>query len=158
MFKLNKNRINFIDVGKFLAIILVVLIHVLQRTVIGFTSESSYISRILLLVSVSPFFLFSGMSYRYKKEVTPLGFIYNILKRGFIYFVPFMWFILFRVWIYNQWPDFNTAMGELMVYPVSGLWVCWILLCPSKDWLISVLLTHLVLSYMVMTHLKLQVL
>lgn len=128
MFKLNKERINFIDVGKFLAIILVVLIHVLQRTVIGFTSESSYISRILLLLSVTPFFLFSGMSYRYKKEVNPLGFIYNILKRGFIYFVPFVWFILFRIWIYKQWPDFNVAMEELMEYPVSGLWVCWILL------------------------------
>lgn len=140
-FKYN-NRDNFIDIGKFFAIVIIVLIHVFQRTIPTFTNSDGWVARVLLILGVTPFFFLSGMSYRYKKELSPLGFIYDIFKRSFSYMIPFIWFILFRVWIYSQWPTISKAWEELMLYPVSGLWVCWILL-----WITLVVDIGLLISY-----------
>ena len=127
-FKINyNNRIDFIDIGKFIAIIFVVLTHVLQRTVPHYTGTDSWGCIYILMLGVPPFFFLSGIAHRNKKPLHPLGFLYDILKRGFMYFLPFIWFILLRIWLYDQWPDFSKAWDDLMLYPVSGLWVCWIL-------------------------------
>ena len=64
----NKNRINLIDVGKFLAILIIVLIHVLQRTVPDFTSGDNWLFRILLLSGVAPFFFFSAI-IKYLRDI-----------------------------------------------------------------------------------------
>lgn len=138
-----KNRNAYLDVGKFFAIWIIVIIHVLQRTIPGFTSSDGWGARMLLLLGVSPFFFLSGIAYRYKKTLSPLGFLYDIIRRAFLYFLPFVWFICFRIWFYEQWPSFYKAWDELMLYPVSGLWCCWILL-----WLVLVLDIGLLISYL----------
>ncbi len=130
------------DIGKFIAMIFIVLIHVLQRSLIGFTGKDGWGSIYFLMLGVPPFFFFSGMSYRLKKPLSPLGFLYDIVRRAFLYFVPFVWFIALRVWLYNQWPDFSKGWDELMLYPISGLWVCWILL-----WISLVVDIGLFISY-----------
>ena len=119
-------RIDFIDIGRCFAMLLIFLLHVLQRTYPNFTS--TWGSVYILVFSVTPFFFLSGMVYANKAPLRPIGFLYDILKRGFAYFLPFIWFLLFRVLIYGQWKDFPTAFSEILDYPVSGLWVCWILL------------------------------
>ena len=142
-FKLrDSTRIDFMDIGKCIAILLVVLTHVLQRTVYGYTGKDGWGSVLILMLAVPPFFFFSGMSYRLKKPLSPLGFLYDIIRRTFLYLLPFIWFILLRMWIYDQWPTFNKAWDDLMLYPVSGLWVCWIML-----WISLVLDIGLFISY-----------
>lgn len=136
------NRIDFMDIGKFIAIIFVVLIHVLQRTLGGFTSNDGWGSILFLMLGVPPFFFFSGMAYRLKKPLNPLSFLYDIIKRACLYMLPFIYFILCRNWFYNSWPDFSKGWDDLMVYPVNGLWVCWIML-----WLSLVLDIGLLISY-----------
>ena len=54
------NRIDFMDIGKFIAIIFVVLIHVLQRTLGGFTGNDGWGSILFLMLGVPPFFFFSA--------------------------------------------------------------------------------------------------
>ena len=136
------NRIDFMDIGKFIAIIFVVLIHVLQRTLGGFTSNDGWGSILFLMLGVPPFFFFSGMAYRLKKPLNPLSFLYDIIKRACLYMLPFIYFILCRNWFYNSWTDFSKGWDDLMVYPVNGLWVCWIML-----WLSLVLDIGLFISY-----------
>lgn len=119
------HRIDFIDIGKCVAMLFIILIHVLQRTYPGFVS--TWGATYMLVLGVTPFFFLSGMSYSYKRPLTPLGFVYDIFKRAFAYFLPFIWFLLFRVLLYGQWVGFPTAFSEILEYPVSGLWVCWIL-------------------------------
>lgn len=123
---MNKSRNAFIDIAKAIAMLIIVFGHVLQRTMPHYPDTG--LSIYLLLLGVPIFFFLSGMSYSNKKALSPLGFIYDIVKRGLFYMLPFIYFILLRVGIYNQWASFDKAWGELMNYPVSGLWVCWILL------------------------------
>ena len=107
---------------------LVVLIHVLQRTIPHFVSENNWGTQIIYLLCVPIFFFLSGISYSYKKELSILEFIIDIFKRGLMYFWPFLFFILLRIGIYKQWDSVTDAFDKLMEYPVSGLWVCWVLL------------------------------
>ncbi|MCQ2815150.1 MAG: acyltransferase [Bacilli bacterium] len=123
---MNTKRVAAIDIGKFIAILFIILTHVLQRTIPGYTD--TWGSVYILLLGVPVFFFLSGMSYRYKEHLKPIGFLYDILKRGFAYLLPFILFLLFRVLVNKQWPDFATAFNECMNYPVMGLWVLWILL------------------------------
>ncbi len=123
----NKRNI-MLDALKGLAIFLVVLIHVLQRTITHFVSDDHWGVQIIYLLCVPIFFYLSGISYSYKKELSFVEFIVDIFKRTLMYFWPFLFFILLRVGIYNQWENVSKAFEELMEYPVSGLWVCWILL------------------------------
>ncbi|MCQ2802911.1 MAG: acyltransferase [Bacilli bacterium] len=124
---LNSRRNLMLDALKALAIFLVVLTHIFQRTIPNYGSTDCWWAQIIYLLCVPIFFFLSGISYSKKKELSPLGFIYDILKRGFLYFWPFLFFILLRMGIYNQWNNVSDAFDELMKYPVSGLWVCWIL-------------------------------
>ena len=137
-----RNRVDFMDIGKFFAIIFVVLIHVLQRTLGGFTGKDGWGSVYLLMLAVPPFFFFSGMSYRLKRPLNPLSFIYDAIKRAFFYLLPFIWFIAMRIWFYQQWPTFSDGWDELMAYPVNGLWVCWVML-----WISLVVDIGLFISY-----------
>ena len=119
-------RVSVIDLGRFVALSFMVMLHVLQRTYPNFTS--TWGSVYLLVISVTPFVFFSGMSYSYKKELRPVGFLYDILKRGFAYMLPLIWFLLFRVLLYGQWVDVPAAFSDFLEYPVNGLWICWVLL------------------------------
>ncbi len=117
-----------LDALKGSAMFIVVLIHVFQRTIPNFVSYDHWWSQILYLLCVPIFFYLSGISYSNKKELSIKEFSVDILKRAFMYFWPFLFFILLRIWIYGQWNSLAKAFEELMEYPVSGLWVCWVLL------------------------------
>jgi len=117
-----------LDALKGVAIFFVVITHIFQRTIPHYVSYDYWGTQIIYLLCVPIFFFLSGISYSRKKELTPLEFFIDIFKRGFLYFWPFLLFILLRIGIYNQWPSVSKAFEELMEYPVSGLWVCWILL------------------------------
>ncbi len=119
-------RIDYIDIGRCIGMVFIMLLHVLQRTYPNFTSTWGAVY--ILVLGMTPFFFLSGMSYSYKEPLRPIGFFYDVLKRGFAYFLPFIYFLLFRVLLYGQWPDFPKAFSDILEYPVSGLWVCWILL------------------------------
>ncbi len=121
----NGKRISFVDIGKFAAMILIILLHVLQRTYPHFTS--TWGSVYILVLGLAPFFFFSGLVHARRAPLRPLGFLYDVLKRGFTYFLPFIWFLLFRVLLYGQWVDFPAAFASALEYPVSALWVCWLL-------------------------------
>ena len=118
-------RIDFIDLGRCIAMLFIILLHVLQRTYPNFTSTWGAVY--ILVMGMTPFFFLSGMSYSYKGPLRPVGFAYDIFKRAFAYFLPFIYFLLFRVLLYGQWVDFPAAFAAILEYPVSGLWVCWIL-------------------------------
>lgn len=137
-----RNRIDFMDIGKFIAITFVVLIHVLQRTLGGFTGNDGWGSILFLMLGVPPFFFFSGMSYRLKGPLNPLAFVYDLVKRALMYMLPFVYFILLRIWFYDVYPDFSKGWDDVMQYPVNGLWVCWILF-----WITAVVDLGLLISY-----------
>lgn len=139
---IDRNRNLLLDALKGFAMLFIVLIHVLQRTIPNFVSNDMWYSQILYLLSVPIFFFLSGISYSRKESLTPLGFLYEILKRAFTYFWPFLFFILLRIAIYQQWQNVSKAFDELMQYPVSGLWVCWIIM-----WLTAVLDIGLLISH-----------
>ena len=135
-----KKRIDFIDAGRCIAMLLIMMLHVLQRTYPHFTS--TWGSVYILVLGMTPFFFLSGMYYSYKDPLRPVGFVYDIFKRAFAYFLPFIWFLLFRVLLYGQWVDFPTAFSEILEYPVSGLWVCWILVWTVLFLDIGLLIAH----------------
>lgn len=118
-------RIAALDIGKCLAMILIILTHVFQRTLPNYSNE--WYSSFLLLLAVPPFFFLSGVSHSFRKPVKPLGFVYYLIKDALMYMIPFLWFIAMRIWFYQQWDSWGKAWEDLMAYPVSSLWVCWIL-------------------------------
>ena len=123
---MNKTRITAIDIGKCLSMLLIIFSHVLQRTTPNYVDN--WYSSFILLLALPPFFLFSGISHSFRKPVNLKGFLYYLIKDALMYMVPFLWFIAMRIWFYGQWNgSWNDAWNELMQYPVSSLWVCWIL-------------------------------
>lgn len=122
---MNKLRITAIDIGKCLAMIPIILTHVFQRAIPNYMN--GWFSSFFLLLGVTIFFFLSGVSHSFRKPVKPLGFVYYIIKDGLMYMVPFLWFIAMRLWFYGQWGTWDKAWFELMQYPVSCLWVCWLL-------------------------------
>ena len=114
-----------LDVVKGIAILLIILIHVLQRTVPKFTNN--WPSSFLLVMSVPAFFFISGISVSYRKPLKPLGFLYDIIKRALMYMWPFVLFLILRNAFYNQFESFEKGWSTYMDYPAYGLWVLWLL-------------------------------
>ena len=119
-----RNRL--IDICKFFAMILIILVHVLQRTTQQF--NNSFIGTFFVILGLPIFFFLSGISVSYRPPLKPLSFLYDILKRGFNYMWPVVLFLILRVAFYNQWPDVPKAFEEFWKYPVMGLWFLWVLL------------------------------
>ncbi|MCQ2742414.1 MAG: acyltransferase, partial [Bacilli bacterium] len=120
------------DVAKAIAMLFIIITHVLQRTLPGYVD--GWGSSVLLVLGVPVFFFLSGSSHGRRNCLTPLGLVIDILKRGFAYFLPIIWFLAFRVWFYGQWSDFSNAFGAFLDNPSYGLWVLWIL-----SWLVLLL-------------------
>ena len=120
-----KNRNLTLDICKALAMIFIILIHVMQRSVTGFTNNWS--SSVLLVLGVPIYFLVSGIAINYRKPLSPLGFVYDVFKRALMYMWPAVLFLLLRVWFYKVQPNFSLAFKEYMEYPAMGLWVLWLL-------------------------------
>lgn len=122
---MKSGRLSYVDIGRFFPMVCIVLLHVLQRTSPRFTS--TWPSVYLLVLGLAPFFFFSGLVHSKRAPLRPIGFVYDVFKRAFAYFLPFIWFLLFRVLLYGQWVDFPAAFASAMDYPVSTLWFCWVL-------------------------------
>ena len=122
---MKQGRLSYVDIGRFFPMVLIMLLHVLQRTSPGFTK--AWPSVYFLVLGLAPFFFFSGLVHAKREPLRPVGFVYDVFKRAFAYFLPFIWFLLFRVLLYGQWVDFPAAFASALDYPVSTLWFCWVL-------------------------------
>ena len=120
-----KSRNLTLDICKALAMIFIILIHVMQRSVNGFTTF--WYSSLLLVLGVPIYFLVSGIAVNYRAPLSPLGFVYDVFKRALMYMWPAVLFLLLRVWFYKVQPNFAMAFSEYMEYPSMGLWVLWLL-------------------------------
>ena len=120
-----KNRNLLLDISKMIAMVFIVIGHVVQRSITGYTSN--WISSFFLVIGVPIYFLISGIAINYRKPLTPLGFLYDVIKRALMYMWPVVLFLLLRVGFYRQWPTFNEAFSDFIDYPGWGLWVLWLL-------------------------------
>lgn len=114
-----------IDFLRGLAIILVVFSHVLQRSIPNYTFEP--VATILMLFTMPIFFFVAGINMARRGPLRPLGFLYDIVRRGITYLFPAIVFLLLRTYIYNQFPDFPAAWSAYMDNAQVGLWVLWVL-------------------------------
>jgi len=119
-------RNSTIDICKFFAMIFIILAHVLQRTIPGF--NNSFVGTFLIILGLPIFFFFSGISVSYRKPLKPLGFLFDIVKRGLNYMWPVVFFLILRVALYSQWPDVPKAFEVFWDIPVMGMWFLWVLL------------------------------
>lgn len=122
---MENNRKRNLDICKAFAILLIILIHVMQRSV-PHASEYWPLS-FLLVMSVPIFFFIAGTCISYRKPLSPLGFLYDILKRTLMYMWPFIFFLILRNAFYQQFKDFSIGWSTYMEYPSYGLWVLWLL-------------------------------
>ena len=120
-----KNRNLILDIAKFIAMVFIVIGHVVQRSMSGYTSN--WVSSFMLVIGVPIYFLISGIAINYRKPLSPLGFIYDVIKRAIMYMWPVVFFLLLRVGFYKQWPTFDKAFSMFIAYPGYGLWVLWLL-------------------------------
>lgn len=119
------NRNNILDISKAIAMIFIVIGHVVQRSISGYTSN--WISSFFLVAGIPIYFLISGIAINYRKVLTPLGFLYDVVKRALMYMLPVVLFLLLRVTFYKQWEDFPTAFSGFIDYPGWGLWALWLI-------------------------------
>lgn len=105
---------------------LIILIHVLQRTTLNF--NNSFVGTFFVVLGLPIFFFLSGLTVSYRKPLKPLGFFFDILRRGFNYMWPVVFFLVLRVALYQQWPDVPKAFETFWGWPVMGLWFLWVLL------------------------------
>ena len=115
-----------IDICKFFAMVMIILVHVLQRTTQDF--NNSFTGTFLIVLGLPIFFFFSGISTSFRKPLKQLGFFFDILRRGLNYMWPVVFFLVLRVALYNQWPDVPRAFEVFWDIPVMGLWFLWVLL------------------------------
>ena len=120
-----KNRNVTLDIAKMIAMVFIVIGHVVQRSISGYTSN--WISSFFLVIGVPIYFLISGIAINYRKPLSPLGFVYDVIKRALMYMWPVVFFLLLRVGFYKQWPTFEKAFSDFIEYPGWGLWVLWLL-------------------------------
>ncbi len=114
-----------LDICKGVAILFIILTHVLQRSVPHYTQY--WPSSLFLVFGVPVFFFVSGIAVSYRKPLSPLGFLYDILKRALMYMWPFVFFLILRNAFYQQFKDFQDGWSQYMEYPAWGLWVLWLL-------------------------------
>lgn len=127
MYNSNMNERNrLIDICKCFAMVFIIFIHVLQRTMPEF--NDSFVGTFFVVLGLPIFFFFSGISVSYRKSLKPLGFLYDILKRALNYMWPVVFFLILRVALYTQWPDVPKAFEVFWNLPVMGLWFLWVLL------------------------------
>ena len=134
-----------LDICKFFAMICIILAHSLQRTLPNF--NNSFSGTFLVIFGLGIFFFVSGISHGYRKPLKPLGFLYDILKRGLMYMWPIVLFLLLRVWLFNQWPTVDKAFGEFWEYPVMGMWFLWVLLWINLTVDIGLLISYFAPKY-----------
>lgn len=135
-----KNRNLVLDISKLIAMIFIVIGHVVQRSISGYTSN--WVSSFFLLIGVPIYFLISGITINYRKPLSPLGFTYDVIKRALMYMWPVVFFLLLRVGFYKQWPTFDEAFSAFIEFPGWGLWVLWLLV-----WFNAVVDIALLISY-----------
>lgn len=121
---LERNRT--IDICKCFAMTFIILVHVLQRTMMGF--NQTFVGTFFIVLGVPIFFFLSGITTSYRKPLRPLAFLYDILKRALNYMWPVVFFLVLRVALYNQWVDVPKAFEVFWDTPVMGLWFLWVLL------------------------------
>ena len=139
------NRIKSLDICKCVAMTFLILAHTLQRTMNDF--PGSFIGYFLVILGLPIFFFVSGMSNSNKKELKPLGFLYDLLRKGFCYFWPVVLFLLLRVAFYQQWVDVPSAFNDFWMWPVNGLWFLWTLLWINAFMDIGLLISSLFIKY-----------
>ena len=120
------DRNRTIDICKCFAMTFIILIHVLQRTTLGF--NQSFVGSFFVVLGVPIYFFLSGISLSYRKPLKPVGFFFDIIRRGINYMWPVVFFLILRVALYNQWANVPKAFEEFWEYPVMGLWFLWVLL------------------------------
>lgn len=118
-------RIIYLDIIKGFAILLVVLVHVLQRMINDF--NDTFYASFLIVLTLPIIFFISGCTHSLKTPFKIKHLPYESLKHAFNYFWPFFTFIVLRILIYQQWDNLKDAFDTLMQTPVSGLWVLWLL-------------------------------
>lgn len=120
---MNNIRKRNLDICKGVAILFIILTHVLQRSVPHYTEY--WPASFFLVISVPVFFFVGGIEISYRKPLSPLGFLYDILKRALMYMWPFVLFLILRNAFYQQFKDFADGWSQYMEYPAWGLWVFW---------------------------------
>ena len=120
-----KNRNTVLDICKMIAMTFIVIGHVLQRSTANYTSN--WISTLMLYLGLPIFFLVSGIAINYRKPLSPLGFVYDVIKRAIMYMWPVVLFLILRVKFFNQWESFEKAFSDFIDYPGWGLWVLWLI-------------------------------
>ena len=120
-----KNRNIILDIIKALAMVFIVTSHVMQRSVTNYTQ--TWVCSLMLLLGLPIYFLVSGISVNYRKPLSPLGFVYDVIKRALMYMWPVVFFLLLRVGFYKQWESFEIAWNAFIEYPGWGLWFLWLL-------------------------------
>ena len=60
---------------------------------------------------------------------------------------PVVFFLLLRVWLFEQWPTVDKAFGEFWEYPVMGLWFLWVLLWINLTVDIGLLISYFAPKY-----------
>lgn len=121
-----QKRIVTIDFIRGFAIIFIVLVHVLQRCVPNF--NYNFLISFFIVLSVPLYMFVSGLAYSYKNYITIKQLPYQILKKTFNYFWPFLLFLILKTYMIGRWANLSEAFGDVIPSTSYGLWILWILL------------------------------
>ena len=121
-----QKRIVTIDFIRGFAIIFIVLVHVLQRCVPNFSYN--FLISFFIVLSVPLYMFVSGLAYSYKNYITIKQLPYQILKKTFNYFWPFLLFLILKTYMIGRWANLSEAFGDVIPSTSYGLWILWILL------------------------------
>ena len=115
-----KERNQFVDIMRGVAMLLVVLGHTMTGSTVN--SESSFLFNVIWSLQMPLFILISGYVTRYSREISKFGALLKFLaKRTLAYLLPFaVWSFLIRGFILRQRVFFN--LRYMLWHIDSGYW------------------------------------